>query len=82
MNVVITNGFLQSTDIATLFGNEPVTIVDGDLCKQLPSLLSALGIYKSATQARNSGRVGKIPEGWNVIKASKKVELFIWNPTE
>ncbi len=82
MNVIILSGHTRITDQANLFGSEPVHIVDGDMLKDLPQLLAHLGIYKSTSQARQAGRKGKIPTGWTVMKASKKVELFIWNPTE
>ncbi|AUG85356.1 hypothetical protein FDJ20_gp146 [Vibrio phage Thalassa] len=84
MNVIIFNDHVQPTDTATLFGgdSEPVYIIDSDEVRDLPHLLAVLEIYKSTSQARQAGRKGKIPTGWTVMKASKKVELFIWNPTE
>lgn len=82
MNVTINNSNVQPTDRHTLFEDEPVIIVDEGLCKDLPQLLKHLGVYSSTSQARKSGRIGGIPVGWNEIKASKKVELFIWNPSE
>ncbi|QKN84809.1 hypothetical protein KNV05_gp146 [Vibrio phage River4] len=82
MNVIIFNENVQPSDRATLFGDEEVVFVAPSDARDLPSLLAFLGIYKSTSQARQAGRKGKIPTGWTVMKASKKVELFIWNPTE
>lgn len=82
MNVVVANKNVLSTDKITLFENEEVIFVIPDNARDLPSLLVFLGIYKSTSQARQAGRTGEVPTGWTVMKASKKVELFIWNPTE
>lgn len=82
MNVIINNSNVQPTDQQTLFCDEPVIVVEEGECADLPQLLKHLGVYQSTSQARKAGRVGGIPVGWNEIRASKKVELFIWNPSE
>lgn len=79
MNVVIWNEFVKTTDKETLFSDEPVIFSKET---ELPNLLKEIGVYKSTSQARKAGRCGRVPDGWSVIKASKKVELFIWNPME
>lgn len=79
MNVIIWNEFVKTTDKETLFGDEPVIFSKET---ELPNLLKEVGVYNSTSQARKAGRCGRVPDGWNVIKASKKVEMFIWNPTE
>lgn len=79
MNVIIWNEFVRASDKYVLFEDEPVIFSEE---KELPNLLKELGVYKSTSQARKAGRSGRIPEGWTQLKASKKVELFIWNPTE
>lgn len=82
MNVIINNSNVQPTDQQTLFCDEPVIVVEKGDCSDLPQLLKHLGVYQSTSQARKTGRVGGIPVGWNEIRASKKVELFLWNPSE
>lgn len=80
MNIIIDGEFLQSTDPSTLFVDEPIRFVDN--CNDLTDLVVMLGLFPSKSQARKAGRVGPIPEGWNVIKGNKKTPLYIWNPTE
>jgi len=82
MNVIINNSNVQPTDQQTLFCDETVIVVEEGACNDLPQLLKHLGVYQSTSQARKAGRVGVIPVGWSEIKASKKVELFLWNPSE
>lgn len=82
MNVAIISKFCKKSDIDLLFGGEEVYAAHIDSTWGLPQLLRELGIYKSAKQAIQAGRTGEIPKGWTVMKASKKIELFIWNPTE
>lgn len=80
--MIINNSNVQPTDRYTLFEDEPVIPVEEGACSDLPQLLKHLGVYQSTSQARKAGRVGAIPVGWNEVKASKKVELFLWNPSE
>ena len=82
MNVIINNSNVQTTDRHTLFEDEPVIIVEEGVCNDLPQLLKHLGVYVSTSQARKAGRIGDIPVGWSEIKASKKVELFLWDPSK
>lgn len=79
MNIVVAASQWQPSDITTLYADEQVKYVD-DVA--LPNLLVELGIFPSTSKARQAGRVGCIPSGWTVYKASKKVTLWIWNPTE
>lgn len=81
MNVIINNGFVQPTDQHTLFEDEEVVVVDKPF-SCLSQLLKHLDVYGSTSQARKAGRYGEIPVGWGQIKASKKVELYLWNPSE
>jgi len=81
MNVIINNGFVQPTDQHILFEDENVVVVEEQF-SCLSQLLKHLGVYGSTSQARKAGRVGDIPSGWSLIKASKKVELCLWNPSE
>lgn len=79
MNVLINSENILDTDAELVFGDEEIQLSDA---KDLPELLVELGIYKSKSKARQAGRVGEIPPGYTAaFKASKKVELFIWNPT-
>jgi len=79
-NVVITNSAWKKSDIEILFGDEEVHFTE---CDELSALMRELGVFPSASQARKAGRHGPIPEGWShEFKASKKVRLWIWNPTE
>lgn len=83
MNVVVKESAWQQQDIETLYGDwdgtvEKVTMVNN---KPLPNLLVELGVFKSTSQARQAGRTGDIPTGWTQFKASRKVTLWIWNPT-
>lgn len=79
-NIVVNNQFVKPDDFETLFGEEEVQLVPET---DLPTLLVSLGVYPSTTKARNAGRKGDIPKGFSGnFKASKKVHLDIWNPTE
>lgn len=66
-------------DLELLFPGEQVIVVQD---MPLPSLLKTLKVYKSSNQAIRAGRVGSIPTGFTELKASKKVTLWIWNPSE
>ncbi|AUR86019.1 hypothetical protein NVP1081O_284 [Vibrio phage 1.081.O._10N.286.52.C2] len=80
MNIIVDNGLIQANDQATLFGDEDVIHVESTVT--LTELVCNLGLYKSKSQARQSGRVGSIPTGWSVFKGNKKTHLYVWNPTE
>lgn len=79
MNIVVASSRWRHADTELLYADEEVTFVD-DI--PLPNLLVDLGIFPSTSKARQAGRVGDIPDGWTEYKASKKVTLWIWNPTE
>ena len=80
MNILIDEGKLRPTDQATLFEDEEVIVTK---TTDLPTLLVDLGVYKSKSKARQAGRVGDIPFGFtDKFKASKKVRLWIWRPSE
>jgi hypothetical protein len=78
MNIVIESSTYTPRDLEILFPNEQVICVRN---MPLPSLLKTLKIYKSSNQAISAGRTGQIPHGYTELKASKKVTLYIWNPT-
>lgn len=77
MNIIVENSKWIESDAATLFDNEVIKFVK-DI--DISSLMSELKIYPSASKARQAGRVGPIPKGWTVFKASKKVTCWIWEP--
>ena len=77
MNVIVKTNHLLDTDKETLFGEEDVHYCYHGM---LPNLLVELGLYKSTSQARRSGRVGSIPKGWTEMKGNKRNKLWIWNP--
>lgn len=79
MNVVIDGSPWIPSDIPTLFQDEEVIFSKAN---DLPGLMVELGIYPSSSKARHAGRSGPIPQGFVVFKASKKVTMWIWNPTE
>lgn len=85
MNIIVSDSKWVQSDIAALFGDfnncveEDVMFVN-DI--PMPNLLVKLGVFKSTSQARRAGRIGDIPKGWSQYKASRKVTLWIWNPTE
>lgn len=79
MNIVVKSSKWRCTDLSTLYADEEVTFVE---LMPLPNLLVELGIFPSTSKARQAGREGNIPLGWSEYKASKKVTLWIWNPTE
>lgn len=79
-NVIVKTSAWTERDIETLFGGEPVHFTEAT---DLSNLMVELGVYKSTSQARRAGREGPIPEGFtDRFKASKKVMIWIWNPTE
>lgn len=80
MNLIIKNSNVIPSDKETLFGDEEVVFIKEQM--DMSQLMVKLGIYKSSSKARHAGRTGDIPIGWTEYKASKKVTLFIWNPTE
>lgn len=79
MNVVVKSSPWTQNDLDILYGDEDVIFVDD---VPLPNLLKELKVVKSTSEARKNGRVGDIPKGWTEYKASKKVMLWIWNPSE
>ena len=79
MNIVVKSSKWRRADLGTLYADEEVTFVE---LIPLPNLLVELGIFPSTSKARQAGRTGNIPLGWSEYKASKKVTLWIWNPTE
>jgi len=79
-NIVVKHSKWQESDIELLFEDEEVHFTDATC---LSVLMKELGIFSSTSEARRAGRVGPIPEGFTFeFKASKKVRLWIWNPTE
>ena len=79
-NVIVKDSKWIESDFEYIFGNEEVHFTEA---KCLSVLMKELGIYASSSKARQAGRVGEIPKGFTEeFKASKKVRLWIWNPTE
>ena len=79
-NVVVRHSKWQERDIELLFEDEEVHFTDATC---LSVLMKEMGIFKSTSSARQAGRFGPIPKGFTFeFKASKKVRLWIWNPTE
>lgn len=79
MNIVISGSPYTQRDLDLLFGEEQIILAQN---VALPTLLKTLKIYKSSNQAIRAGRKGDIPTGYTELRASKKVTLYIWNPTE
>lgn len=80
MNIIVKNNFVQESDKEILFGDEEVTYIEPGIL--LPNMCVQLGLFKSTSQARNSGRTGEIPQGWTAMKGNKKTPIWIWNPSE
>ena len=79
-NVIVNHSKWQERDIDLLFGSQEVHFTDAT-CMSV--LMKELGIFSSTSEARRAGRFGPIPDGFTFeFKASKKVRLWIWNPTE
>lgn len=79
MNLVVNGSRWTERDLQLIFNGEPVVFVDNI---PIPNLLVHLGIFKSMSQARQAGRTGNIPSGYTEYKASRKVHLYIWNPSQ
>lgn len=79
MNIVINQSPWTKRDLEIIYEDEEVIYCDD--C-DLSTLMVKLGVYPSTTKARNANRVGQIPLGYTEYKASKKVMLYIWNPSE
>lgn len=78
LNVVVKSSPWLPSDLPLLFLDEPVFFSEAS---DLPHLMVELEIFPSTSKARHAGRVGPIPPGWTVFKASKKRTIWIWNPT-
>lgn len=79
MNICLRKSPHTPRDLDLLFGSEPVHMSDAE---DLQSLMLECKIYKSKSQSIKAGRHGPIPQGWTVLRASRKVTLWIWNPSE
>ena len=84
MNIVIKNSAWTERDLDLLFGDdngrEEIVFAESD---EMGALMRELGVFESASAARRAGREGPVPAGWtDNFKASKKVRIWIWNPTE
>ena len=77
INCIILDSAWQESDQRALFEFEEVVF---ESARDLPNLLVKLGVFPSTSMARRAGRTGPIPEGLTHIKASKKVDLWVWNP--
>lgn len=79
-NIIINSPHVRDTDAHTLFGNEEVYYTD---TTDISVLMKEIGAFESTTKARQAGRAGKVPAGFtDKYKASKKMVLWIWNPSE
>ncbi len=79
MNVIIKGSPWTNADLLCLFEDEDTYIVEAD---DLSRLAVAVNAYKGTSEARRAGRVGPIPTGFTEWKASKKIKVWIWNPSE
>ena len=79
MNLVVETSKWRPRDLVNLFGDEEVIMVPD---MDLSNLAVQIGAYDSTSKARKAGRVGPIPSGWTEWKASKKIMVWIWNPSE
>lgn len=79
MNIVVKSSPWVPRDLEILFEEEDVKLTDSSC---LSTLMVELGIYPSSSKARQAGRVGPIPLGFTKFKASKKITIWIWNPSE
>lgn len=79
MNLVVETSKWRPRDLVNLFGDEEVVMVPD---MDLSNLAVKIGAYESTSKARKAGRVGPIPKGWTEWKASKKIMVWIWNPSE
>lgn len=80
MNIIVKQSEWTDRDVELLFGDEEVHFTEAT---DLSVLMKELGIFKTTSEARRAGRVGPIPTGFTFeFKASKKVRIWIWNPTE
>ena len=62
---------------------EVTPITDED--KSMAHLLARLGKFSSVGDAKRNGWDKPIPTGWSeftIGKAAKRMDLFIWNPTD
>lgn len=85
MNIVINSSKWTTRDLEVIFGDMNNCITEEIKCvdtTSLPHLLRDLGIFKSVSEAVRAGRTGEIPSGYSQIRASKKVMLYVWNPSE
>lgn len=78
-NIVIKDSPWLESDIKTIFEDEEVLYAESS---ELSALMKEAGVYKSTSEARRANRHGEIPLGYTEFKASKKVRLYIWNPSE
>lgn len=80
MNFIGTN--LQDGDLDLFFGpleNEEFTTIGEK--QVMAHLVAAVGVFKSATQARKNGWDKPIPFGFTEIKVGKnKIGITIFNP--
>lgn len=79
MNIVMKASPWTSRDLVNVFHGEEVHYSEAT---DIASLMVEIGAYASTTKARQAGRKGAIPEGFTIFKASKKLTIWIWNPTE
>lgn len=76
-NVIVIQSKWELRDIPLLFDDQTIWFTQQTM---LPNLLKELNIYPSTSDAIRAGRKGEIPKGWTELKASKKRNLWIWNP--
>lgn len=80
MNIIINGPHVRPSDAEQLFNDEEVIYLDD---KDMSQLMVEIGAYPSTSKARQAGRFGVIPTGWSdKFKATKKLVVWIWNPTE
>ena len=81
INVVIEDSPWVQRDLEIIF-DEGDAIVFVNSSVPIERFLADFNVYKSSSEARRAGKQGLFPKGYTEMKASKKVRLFIWNPSE
>lgn len=79
MNLIVSNSKWEERDKFSIFNNEPSTLIDVD---SMETLAVFCGAYESKSKARQAGRTGEIPKGYNEIWLNKTILIYLWNPTK
>lgn len=83
IDVNITVGSFVRPEDSELFSGEQINRHYMRTDINIANILRDMGIFKSTTQARNSGWNKIVPDGWTDVTIGKlKNRICIWNPTE